>query len=409
VGAPNQQYGADGKPRGASIPDQEQEYDAGGKPRDAQAPDQEYNVGGNRRDVGALNQQYGSDDNLPGGTGLDQQGSRPVHTSIDIMTDLLQNTAEINWDYASIERLDERDLSTRLISFNLSNAIGDPASADNRLLKPGDVVTIFSRRDLPLPTDKHATFVRVSGEVNAPGVYRVEPGDTLRNVVERAGGLTPHSYLYASQLTRVSTRRAEQEQLRVSTAQMQRELTSRYAAAPSTGAANAADLQVQMSTQQAVIAQLAGVAPTGRIVLDMQPGASTIADIPNFPLEDGDSFYIPPRLGTVQVAGAVYNENAFRYQPRKHLSAYLNDAGGPTRQADAKRIFLVRADGTVISRQSHGQFWHTDFASTVLLPGDAIIVPTKLKSPNNFMQQLPGLISTLSQTAMTGAVIGTAP
>jgi len=413
AGVSNHGYGVDGNPQSADIPgqerEQEREYDAAGKSRDAEAPDRGYDTVGNPRDADAGNQEYGIDGNLPGGSGLDQQNSRPVHKSIDIMTDLLQNTAEINWDYASIQRLDEQDLSTRLISFNLSNAISDPASADNRLLKPGDVVTIFSRRDLPLPTDKHATFVRVSGEVNAPGVYRVEPSDTLRNVVERAGGLTPHSYLYASQLTRVSTRRAEQEQLRVSTAQMQRELTSRYAAAPSTASANAADLQIQMSTQQAVIAQLAGVAPTGRIVLDMQPGASTVADIPNFPLEDGDSFYIPPRLGTVQVAGAVYNENAFRYQPGKHLSAYLNDAGGPTRQADGKRIFLVRADGTVISRQSHGQFWHTDFASTVLLPGDAIIVPTKLKSPNNFMQQLPGLISTLSQTAMTGAVIGTAP
>jgi protein involved in polysaccharide export with SLBB domain len=258
-----------------------------------------------------------------------------------------------------------------------------------------------------LPTDKHATFVRVSGEVNAPGVYRVEPGDTLRNVVERAGGLTPHSYLYASQLTRVSTRQAEEQQLQVSIAQMQRELTSRYAAARSGGTTSAADQQMQMGTQQAAIAQLGAVKPTGRIVLDMKPSASTVADIPSFPLEDGDSFYIPPRLSTVQVAGAVYNENAFRYQPRKHLSAYLNDAGGPTRQADGKRIFLVRADGTVISRQSHGQFWHSDFESTVLLPGDAIIVPTKLKSPNNFMQQLPYLAQTLSQTAMTGAVIST--
>ena len=227
----------------------------------------------------------------------------------------------------------------------------------------------------------------------------------LRNVVEHAGGLTSHSYLYASQLTRVSTRQAEEQQLQVSISQMQRELTSRYAAAPSTASTSAAEQQMQMGTQQAAIAQLAAVKPTGRIVLDMRPSASTVADIPNFPLEDGDSFYIPPRLSTVQVAGAVYNENAFRYQPRKHLSAYLSDAGGPTRQADAKRIFLVRADGTVISRQSHGQFWHSDFASTVLLPGDAIIVPSKLKSPSNFMQQLPYLVQTLSQTAMTGAVI----
>jgi protein involved in polysaccharide export with SLBB domain len=335
-----------------------------------------------------------------------QQNRLAGMAHVDMMTDLAENSAEINWDHASIERLDEQDLSTRLISFNLGNAIGNPASADNQPLKPGDVITIFSRSDLPLAVDKHATFVRVSGEVNAPGVYRVESGDTLRDAVERAGGLTPHSYLYASQLTRVSTRQAEEEELRVSQAQMQKELTSRYAAAPSAGSTNAADQQTQLSTQQAVIAQLAAVKPTGRIVLNMKPSASTVADIPNFPLEDGDSFYIPPRLSTVQVAGAVYNENAFRFQPRKHLSAYLNDAGGPTRQGDTRRIFLVRADGTIISRQSHGQFWHTDFESTVLLPGDTIIVPTKLKSPSNFMQQLPFWTQMISQTALTGAVIG---
>ena len=376
--------------------------------REPAVPDREYGATGNPRDAGVPYQEYGPDGNLAGGSELNQQSRTLARTPIDMMQDLLQNTAEINWDYASIQRLDQQDLSTRLISFNLGNAIGNPASSDNRLLKPGDVITIFSRSDLPLPMDKHATFVRVSGEVNAPGVYRVEPGDTLRNVVERAGGLTPHSYLYASQLTRVSTRLAEEEQLRISIAQMQRELTSRYAAASSAGSANAADQQMMLGTQQTAIAQLAAVKPTGRIVLDMKPSASTVADIPNFPLEDGDSFYIPPKLSTVQVAGAVYNENAFRYQPRKHLSAYLNDAGGPTRQADAKRIFLVRADGTVISRQRHGQFWHTDFESAVLLPGDAIIVPTKLKSPNSFMQQLPFWTQMVSQTAMTGAVMGTA-
>ena len=406
AGIPNPEYGVARNPRDAGIPNQE--YGVAGNPRDAGAPNQEYGVAGNPRDASGPNQEYGTAGNLPRGSEFNQQNKTPVHIPIDMMTDLVQNTAEINWDYASIQRLDEQDLSTRLIPFNLGNAIGSPASADNQLLKPGDVITIFSRSDLPLPMDKHATFVRVSGEVNAPGVYRVEPGDTLRNVVERAGGLTPHSYLYASQLSRVSARQAQEEQLRVSIAQMQRELTSRFAAAPSAGSANAAEQQMQLSTQQAAIAQLAAVKPTGRIVLDMKPSAGTVADIPNFPLEDGDSFYIPPRLSTVQVAGAVYNENAFRYQPRKHLSAYLRDAGGPTRQADAKRIFLVRADGTVISRQSHGQFWHTDFESTVLLPGDAIIVPTKLKGPSTFMQQLPFMTQVLSQTAMTGAVIGTA-
>jgi hypothetical protein len=66
---------------------------------------------------------------------------------------------------------------------------------------------------------------------------------------------------------------------------------------------------------------------------------------------------------------------------------------------------VVRADGTVISRQTHGEFWRTNFQDTPLLPGDAIIVPTKLRTPGGFMQQLPFIAQMLSQTALTGAII----
>jgi len=319
-----------------------------------------------------------------------------------------RNGEEINWDYAAIERLDQHDLSTRLIAFNLANAIDDHASTDNVALQPGDVVTIFSEKDIPLPVDKHAAFVRVDGEVNAPGIYRIGPGETLREVVKRAGGLTPHSYLYASQLNRISTRRAEELEIRQSTAQMQRDLLARNAAASTVGAPSNAEQQAQLSAQQALIAELAAVQPTGRVVLAMKPDASNVDDIPAFPLEDGDTFYIPPELNTVQVSGAVYNENAFRYERRKKLVGYLNDAGGPTRQADTRRIFLIRADGTVISRQTRGDIWHSDFDKTTLLPGDAIIVPPKLKGPSTFIQQLPYFTQILSQTALTGAVLGTA-
>lgn len=319
-----------------------------------------------------------------------------------------RNTEEINWDYAAIERLDEHDLSTHLIAFNLGNAIDNPTSADNQKLQAGDVVTIFSEKDTPLPTDKHAAFVRVDGEVNAPGVYRIEPGETLRDLVAHAGGITSHAYLYASVLTRVSTRLAEELEIRQSTAQMQKELLSRNAAASSVPGANTAEQQAQMGAQQALIAQLAAVQPSGRIVLQMKPEAQQLEDIPAFPLEDGDTYYVPPVMNTIQVSGAVYNENAFRYQQRKRLKSYLYDAGGPTRQADTRRIFLVRADGSVITNQSHGEFWHSDLDGTVLLPGDAIIVPPKLKGPSTFMQQLPFFTQILSQTALTGAVIGTA-
>jgi protein involved in polysaccharide export with SLBB domain len=315
-----------------------------------------------------------------------------------------QNSAEINWDYALIERLDQHDLSTRLIPFRLADAIDNPASPDNRLLKAGDVVTIFSGADLKLPTAKRASFVRVSGEVNTPGVYRIKPGDTLRDVVEQAGGLTQHSYLYASVLTRVSTRLAQERELRESADQMQKELIAKFANATPKAGQSEADQQAQLAMQQAALAKLTSIRPIGRVVLEMKPDASTIAAIPDFPLEDGDTFYVPPMPGTVQVSGAVYNASAFRFQPGKRLIAYLAAAGGPTREADKNRIFVIRADGDVISRQSHGTHTHGKFENLRLLPGDAIIVPEKItisSKMNNILQAT----QLTSQTALTAAAL----
>jgi protein involved in polysaccharide export with SLBB domain len=331
-------------------------------------------------------------------------GDRWGNARTTMIASVGQNSAEINWEYAVIERLDDHDLSTRLIPFRLVNAIDNRASPDNQLLRAGDVVTIFSRADLDLPIEKHASFVRVGGEVNAPGVYRVNPGETLREVVETAGGLTPHSYLYASLLTRVSTRHAQEEQLRQATEQMQRELVARYAnAAPTTGQ-TASDQQIQLGLQQGALARLSAIKPTGRVVLEMKPDAATAGDIPDFSLEDGDTFYIPPRLNTVQVEGSVYNANAFRHQPEKRLVAYLNDAGGATREADQKRIFVIHADGTVVSRQSRNGHAQGSFEKLRLLPGDAIVVPEKLKvssKMNDFLQ----VTQFMSQTALTAAAL----
>ena len=322
----------------------------------------------------------------------------------EMMADLAQTNAEINWEYAVIERLDEHDLSTRLVAFNLGSAIDDPTSADNQPLKIGDIVTIFSRRDIPLPLEKHATFVQVGGEVNAPGVYRVKPGDTLRDVVAQAGGLTRFSYLYGSQLTRASVREVQEEQIHLSISQLQKQVLSQFTNAPKGNGQTASDQQAQLGTEQALIAQLSSARPSGRVVLAIRPGANDLADIPDFPLEDGDSFFVPPRLGTIQVIGEVYNENAFRYQADKRLSAYLSEAGGPTRIADAKRIFLIRADGSVVSSRIRGGARTGNFERLALMPGDAIIVPPKLKSPNGFVEQLPMITQILSQTAMTGVI-----
>ena len=396
-----------------SDQDEKQPGEQFGKPRIGQFADQRVDqfidARGNQQDIlhGAqAGGQFGnpSETQLEDQSTHDRQMNMPERETKAAIEAIGENNAEINWEYAVIERLDDQDLSTHLIPFRLAGAIDDHASKDNQVLKQGDIVTIFSRADLELPVEKHAAFVRVGGEVNAPGVYRINPGETLREVVEQAGGLTSHCYLYASLLTRVSTRKAEEEQLKRSSEEMQRELMSRYANATPQAGQTAADQQAQLALQQAALAKLTAIRPTGRVVLAMKQDAVALSDIPELSLEDGDTLYIPPRLSTVQVAGAVYNSNAFRYETGKHLVGYLNDSGGATREADQKRIFVIRADGSVVSRQSHGGHSHGNFENLKLLPGDAIIVPEKLRVSSK-MGDLLQAAQFASQTALTAAAL----
>lgn len=338
-----------------------------------------------------------------------------VRPTIDIMDDLNRTNAEINWDYAVIERLDPADLKTHLIPFNLASAIDHPDSVDNQLLQSGDVVIILSKDDIGMPMDKQTIFVSVGGEVNVPGIYRMKPGETLRDVIRRAGGLTPHSYLYGAQFNRVSTKKIQQQDMALSLQRMRNELaysrlnSSQGALAASGSETSVTGLamsqQMQQSADQNLLSQLASIQPTGRIVLGIDPKASQIDELPNISLEDGDTIIIPRDIGTVQVSGEVYNPSSLLYRSERRLKQYLDDAGGPTRVADEKRIFLIRADGTVVSKQAHRRYASRGFSGLELMPGDAIVVPPQIKERGQFWNNMPMITTLLSQTAMMGSVI----
>jgi hypothetical protein len=112
---------------------------------------------------------------------------------------------------------------------------------------------------------------------------------------------------------------------------------------------------------------------TGRIVLDLAPDASGVANIPDLPLENNDRFIVPSAPSTVNVVGTVYNQGSFVYKPGEKTADYLKQAGGPTRFADKKQIFVIRADGSVWSKTGHG-----GFDSTEMHPGDTLVVPTNV-------------------------------
>jgi len=314
-----------------------------------------------------------------------------------------RDVPEINWDYAVIQRLDPQDLTTRLIPFDLGKVVLEDDEPSNLALEPSDIVTIFSQADLEVPLERRSKFVRLEGEFKASGVYKVESDETLRHLVTRVNGLTPNAYLYGSEFTRESVRAQQQKGLDQLADSLEHDI-DRSAVSPSTSPDEATEKRTQVEAQRQLVDKLRQVKATGRVVLELKPDAAGADALPNMTLEDGDRFMVPHRPSTVDVLGAIYNNNSFLYRMDKSVGAYLQQAGGPTRQADKGRMLIIRADGSVLSKQSVGGLWNGGFEARRLMPGDAIVVPERL-SQGATLKALKDWSQVFSQFALGAAAV----
>ena len=316
--------------------------------------------------------------------------------------------AQTNWNYAVVERLDPATMTTSLLPFGVGKLVLDHDASQDLTLKPGDIVTIFSQADIQIPIHEQTKYVTLQGEFVHPGVYSVGPQDTLHSVVARAGGLTPQAYLFAASFTRRSTQAIEQHNLDVFADQMERQLL-RNSMMPTSGTMNAngnAASQQVLALNRELVARMRGVRASGRIVLNMKGNRAGQYELPDLQLEDGDGITIPFTPETVQVLGAVYNPHAFLFEGDATVGKYLQLAGGPNRDADRKRILVLRADGTVLGRDSIASGFTRSVENIRLHPGDSILVPEKNLRLSPFNQLLLWTQS-ISQSSLTALEVNT--
>jgi protein involved in polysaccharide export with SLBB domain len=300
-------------------------------------------------------------------------------------TDVGQVAPEIDWDFAVIERLDAATLKTTLISFDLGRLVLQHDISQDLVLEPGDVVSIFSQGDIRVPILQQTKFVHLEGEFVHAGIYTAQPGETLRDLVQRAGGLTASAYLFGSEFTRTSTRAIQQRRMDeyVQTLEMQMQRGNlALASSPATSAQDLASGAAAQNSEQQLLGRLRQMRATGRIVLEFKVGSSGLDVLPDIALEDGDRFVVPPVPASINVVGSVYDQNSFLYQTGRRAGIYLRLAGGPNRDADRKHIFIIRADGSVISREAESGIWGNEFDNLRMSPGDTIVVPEKTFKPS---------------------------
>jgi protein involved in polysaccharide export with SLBB domain len=294
--------------------------------------------------------------------------------------DVKLSEPDIDWAYAVVERQNKENLMTSLVPFNLGKVVLEGDSSQNVELLPGDVVTIFSKADIRVPQTQQTRFVRLEGEFLSSGIYSVKPGETLRQLVARAGGLTSDAYLYGAEFTRESTRRVQQQRFNeyVDQIALQVSTNAQNTASRAISSTDTTALAAQQQQAQNIVNNLRNVRASGRIVLEMTPDASNVGQLPDLPLEDGDKLIVPKIPSTVSVDGAVYNQNSFLYDPHRRLGDYVRLAGGANRDADRNRAFVMRAGGDVISKQYSSTLRGRGFDSVRLYPGDTVVIPLNL-------------------------------
>ena len=334
----------------------------------------------------------------------DPQEARERQQEANLPTNRVRIPApEIDWSYAVIERLDPQTLKNSLVPFNLGRLVQDHDATQNLELQPGDIVTIFSQHDILVPQHEQTKFVRLEGEFAGAGVYSVGPGETLDQLVRRAGGFTPQSYLYGSSFQRESARQFQQQRLNEYITQLSADLereSAVRAASSITGITNPNALLEERER----IGQLRQLRATGRVVLEFKPSDTGVESVPTIPLENGDVFRVPPRPNTVSVIGAVYGQNVFLFNPSRHLADYLALAGKPNRIADKSHAFIIRADGSVYSRELAKGVLSNHFDDSHIYPGDAIVIPEKPVRPTT-LKQVTDYSQILSSFGLAAAAI----
>lgn len=268
----------------------------------------------------------------------------------------------------AIERLDERN-TVRITQIELPQGQATP-------LRNGDVLRAFNITSVALPVQRQNKRVRVEGEVARPGEYVLPPRSTIADALRAAGGLTPAAYLFGTEFSRETVRVTQQQNYE----RALRDLETEFAKAASTQRTSTADEAAAQAARASgttrLIERLRAVKPNGRVVLQLQPDAT---ELPELALEDGDRLYVPPRPTTVGVFGSVFNGGSYLYSSERSIDSYLNLAGGPTRGADQGSVFVIRANGSVVS-SPQGRFWFRkqDLSAVKAEPGDTVFVPEEV-------------------------------
>ena len=252
------------------------------------------------------------------------------------------------------------------VNINLDEAVANPKK-EKFLVHSKDSINVY-----PIPNWQKGLKVSLYGEVKFPGDYDIRKGESLREVIKRAGGFTDYSYPEGAVFTRENLRFQQQQQLNKLSEDLRRDITSKSFNSSIT------DSSLSYEDMNSLINDLAKVKAVGRLVINLPAIVEGKLDIP---LEDSDTLYIPSKQNSINVVGEVNFSSSHLFDSTLSVDDYIGRSGGFKQRADEDRVYIIKASG-LVKIPSNNSWFGVD-RSEILEPGDTVVVPLDTEHVDN--------------------------
>jgi protein involved in polysaccharide export with SLBB domain len=315
--------------------------------------------------------------------------SRQLSDAIFVAGGLRDSAFLYNAEVARYTTDDNGIGKTNILNVNLADAM---AANGNLALQSRDRILIKS-----IPEFAKTSTIELQGEVRYPGEYTFRDGETLKQVIERAGGLTDNAFPTGAVFTRAKLRQLEAERLREAEERLQGDLLGVQLEGDGLGG-ESADRAQQVED---LLEDVQSSRPVGRMVIDLAAVVSD-EDYQAIRLQDGDTLTVPTIPQSVTVFGEVQFPTSHLHEAGLTVDDYLERSGGPTRQADESRVYVVKADGSVMLPEKSRWFGSR---SQQLEPGDTVIMPIDVDRLNQ-LELWTNVSQIVYQMALGAAAVG---
>ena len=260
-----------------------------------------------------------------------------------------------------ISSIDDDNLTRNIKSYNLGNV------DFNMLLKDGDSINVNGVSGLDIQT------IKVSGEVKNPGEYSLLDGDTILEIINKAGGYTKEAFPEGAVFTRKSSAKRQKEAFLRSADELERTMVNIVQEATTEASTTLNEFSLLPISQ--LIIKLREAEPLGREVVDLDIFALRSDPYKNFRVRGGDELFIPKRPNSVSVVGEVLSSSTLRFNPNLSIDGYIELSGGTTQQADENRIYVISPSGK--SQIIKNNIFQN---KNLIIPGSTIVVPRTSKA-----------------------------